>query len=98
MTVDRIQMEIAIKHDKARQEIADITEHLAAQAQPQAEEGAVVQPQPLRGLRPPDPPPHRRHERRRAPAHPWDSAKCERQFCQRLMNCVHTQRKKTLNF
>lgn len=24
MTVDRIQMEIAIKHDKARQEIADI--------------------------------------------------------------------------
>ena len=28
MTVDRIQLEIAIKHDKARQEIADITERL----------------------------------------------------------------------
>ena len=28
MTVDKVTLEIAIKHDKARQEIADITEKL----------------------------------------------------------------------
>lgn len=26
ITVDKVQLEIAIKHDKARQEIADVTE------------------------------------------------------------------------
>ena len=60
----------------------------------QAEEGAVVQQEPLRRLWPADPPSHRRHERPRAAAHPWDPQQSQGRFRRKNIKILFCYAKK----